>query len=315
MGRNGLGNIAIDDISIAPGVCPTAPQVAAASPGDCSFEDDECGWQNPDSRDNVDELEWERNSAVEGGRFPLNDHTTGSQGGFFIQLARDNVQKAGDRAFFVSQEMDGTSRPRCMSFWYYMYEPIVDTTGPNLGKLSIWTRTIDTSDQLVMTPVWRLSNGHGPSWHFGQAQVTTDTSFQVIIEGIWGNPRASGYIAVDDVTFYDGECEAVPATANVVKGVCSFDRDSCGWRNTSTAETFDWRMATLTKRPANLPDKTYGAPVGYAYFDIFNTGSRSNVVKMISPTITADPEQGRMCFSFWFAAFGAGDSTSLRIYQ
>ena len=27
MGRNGLGNIAIDDISIAPGVCPTAPQV------------------------------------------------------------------------------------------------------------------------------------------------------------------------------------------------------------------------------------------------------------------------------------------------
>ena len=179
MGRNGLGNIAIDDISIAPGVCPTAPQVAASSPGDCSFEDDECGWQNPDSRDNVDELEWERNSAVDGGRFPLNDHTTGSQGGFFIQLARDNVQKAGDRAFFVSQEMDGSSRPRCMSFWYFMYEPIVDTTGPNLGKLSIWTRTIDTSDQLVMTPVWRLSNGHGPSWHFGQAQVSTDTSFQV----------------------------------------------------------------------------------------------------------------------------------------
>lgn len=40
------------------------------------------------------------------------------------------------------------------------------------------------------------------------------------------------------------------------------------------ADNFDWRMATLTKRPANLPDKTYGAPVGYAYFDIFNTGSR-----------------------------------------
>ena len=60
-----------------------------------------------------------------------------------------------------------------------MYEPIVDTSGPNLGTLTVWTRTIDTSDQLVMTPVWRLSNGHGPSWHFGQAQVTTDTSFQV----------------------------------------------------------------------------------------------------------------------------------------
>ena len=31
VGRNSLGNIAIDDISIAPGVCPTAPQVTFKS--------------------------------------------------------------------------------------------------------------------------------------------------------------------------------------------------------------------------------------------------------------------------------------------
>ena len=102
----------------------------------------------------------------------------------------------------------------------------------------------------MMTPVWRLRNGHGPSWRFGQAQVTTDTSFQagnseeiveinfcllqVIIEGIWGNNRASGHIAVDDVTFYDGVCGTVPQPAGVIKGECSFDRDACGWRNTST---------------------------------------------------------------------------------
>jgi len=314
VGRNSLGNIAIDDISISPGVCPTAPQVAATGPGDCSYEDDECGWSNPGQRDSVDELDWERKSAVDGGRFPLNDHTTGAEDGFYMSMSRDSIQRAGDRAFFVSREMEGTTQPRCMSFWYYMYEPIVDTTGPNLGKLSIWTRTIDRNDLLVMTPVWRLHNGHGPSWRFGQAQVTTDTSYQVIIEGIWGNNRASGHIAVDDITFYDGVCQTVPQPAMVVKGECSFDRDACGWRNTSTADNFDWRMATLTKRPANLPDKTYGAPMGYAYFDIFNTGSRSNRVKMISPTIPASKD-GKMCFSFWFAAFGAGDSTSLRIYK
>jgi hypothetical protein len=28
---------------------------------------------------------------------------------------------------------------------------------------------------------------------------------QVIIEGVWGNNRASGFIAVDDVTFYEGK--------------------------------------------------------------------------------------------------------------
>ena len=76
-------------------------------------------------------------------RFPLNDHTTGNDDGFYMQVSRDSIQRAGDRAFFVSREMEGTSRPKCMSFWYYMYEPIVDTTGPNLGKLAVWTRTID----------------------------------------------------------------------------------------------------------------------------------------------------------------------------
>ncbi len=29
-----------------------------------------------------------------------------------------------------------------------------------------------------------------------------------MIEGVWGNNRVSGYIAVDDVTFFDGECDS-----------------------------------------------------------------------------------------------------------
>ena len=45
-----------------------------------------------------------------------------------------------------------------------MYEPIVDNTGPNLGKLAVWTRTRDRDDNAVMTPLWRLQNGQGPSW-------------------------------------------------------------------------------------------------------------------------------------------------------
>ena len=44
------------------------------------------------------------------------------------------------------------------------------------------------------------------------------------------------------------------------------------------------------------------------------TTARSNRVKMISPTIAAS-EAGKMCFSFWFAAFGAGETTSLKIYK
>ena len=66
---------------------------------------------------------------------------------------------------------------------------------------------------------------------------------------------------------------AMPEQASLIRAECTLDRDSCAWRNTSTGD-FEWRMATLARRPANLPDKTFGAPVGYAYFDIFNTGAR-----------------------------------------
>lgn len=99
----------------------------------------------------------------------------------------------------------------------------------------------------------------------------------------------------------------------MINAECTFDRNSCNWRNTSTSD-FEWTLATLGRRPSNLPDKTFGAPVGYAYFDIFNVGgSRSNSVKMISPKV--DGTGDSMCFSFWFAAFGAGETTSLKIVR
>ena len=66
---------------------------------------------------------------------------------------------------------------------------------------------------------------------------------------------------------------ALPEHATLTRAECTFDRNSCAWRNTSTGD-FEWRMAAVARRPANLLDKTYGAPVGYAYFDIFNTGAR-----------------------------------------
>ena len=34
----------------------------------------------------MDELDWERTAATDGGRFPLTDHTTGTEGGFFMQV-------------------------------------------------------------------------------------------------------------------------------------------------------------------------------------------------------------------------------------
>jgi len=119
VGRNSLGNIAIDDIAIAPGVCPTSPQVASPYGGDCAFEDDFCGWKNSKRSDNIDEINWDRIEArtLAGGGgsggsglnllkasssgsktgpsypFPQTDHTTGTRNGYYMDCLETQYKR------------------------------------------------------------------------------------------------------------------------------------------------------------------------------------------------------------------------------
>ena len=62
-----------------------SPQVASASVGDCAFEDDYCGWSNPERSARVDELNWDRvevrASAIDDLSLGLSDSTSGVSGG------------------------------------------------------------------------------------------------------------------------------------------------------------------------------------------------------------------------------------------
>lgn len=57
---------------------------------------------------------------------------------------------------------------------------------------------------------------------------------------------------------------AYPNQAMPMATECNFDRDTCSWRSvgngTSVRPDTDWRLATAARRPANLPDHTFGAP-------------------------------------------------------
>jgi hypothetical protein len=55
---------------------------------------------------------------------------------------------------------------------------------------------------------------------------------------------------------------AMPSGAYIRVGECRFERDTCDWYNDTTQEksSASWRLATVSRRPANLPDKTFGAP-------------------------------------------------------
>lgn len=52
-----------------------------------------------------------------------------------------------------------------------MNEPFIDTTGPSLGALSIYLRSIDNTGTVIMKPIWRLYNHQGPDWQYAQALI------------------------------------------------------------------------------------------------------------------------------------------------
>ncbi|KAL0267745.1 UNVERIFIED_CONTAM: hypothetical protein PYX00_009926 [Menopon gallinae] len=315
VGRNNLGDIAIDDMSLIPGACPISPQIAAVEPGDCRFESDECGWVNSSPRERVDDIDWDRISG-QATRPVLNDHTLGTEKGYFMTLAKSNIQRPGSRAWLVSKEIRAQTKPRCLSFWYMLNEPFIDNIGPSLGALAVYVKTFDKNNAVVMTPVWKLYNHQGPEWRHAQT-VINEINYTVVFEGTWGSSRANGIIAIDDISLFTGSCTVMPQAAEVKVGECRFDRDTCNWANetqgANARPNSSWKLAVSSRRPANLIDKTFGAPEGYVYFDLFNHNAATNVVRLMSPPITANGDQ--YCMSFWFAAFGAGEDADLKVIR
>ena len=48
-------------------------------------------------------------------------------------------------------------------------------------------------------------------------QCNEKNILQVVFEGVWGNSRVSGYMAVDDVTFFEGACTSKYQITNLYR--------------------------------------------------------------------------------------------------
>ncbi|KAJ6225385.1 hypothetical protein RDWZM_003930 [Blomia tropicalis] len=348
IGLNSLGVIAIDNIAFEEGNCPVLPQTASKGSGDCTFDENMCSWSNPNSYSKVDDFDWLRQFSL--GNFePKTDHTKRSSEGYFINLSGDNTQpqRGGTRAWIYSPEFIPQSTvPKCMTFYYYMFERTIDSAGPSLGSLRVYVKTV-TDNGESMSLIWRLNNHQAQAWKMAKVPITIGPemktplqNYQIIIEGIWGDGRV-GTIAVDDISFFNGNCTTYPPMAMAVFGECSFDRDLCGYRNQSGTgpgpvqaspslskaalerknpnrltvlkDMVTWKLATPNSRPANLQDHSFRAPIGYIYFDVFNQNSVQYPI-LRSPEFQPKDDRQPRCVSFWFTPFGRGDSTVLSVY-
>lgn len=338
VGANSLGNIAIDNIAFRVGTCPISPQTAARNSGDCNFEEDACGWTNPHPADGLDDLDWARQYSY-GLNGPPADHTKRKPDGYYMNLASSGhlPQRGGSKAWLLSPKLGpDATLPRCLSFSYYMYERTIDPAGPSLGSLRVHVLRDAAPGLFSLQTVWRLNNHQGHRWLVARCPVKLPDGapigepYQVVLEGIWGHGRV-GYVAVDDVSFFDGDCNTFPEKAKAIPGECSFERDMCGWTNATGVDaapstnlvgragsvprdSLTWRLASVVSRPANLQDHTYRAPTGYIFFDIFNQNSVQNPVLRSTPIAAPDGETER-CLSFWFAPFGRGESSTLSVFR
>lgn len=315
VGAVGLGDIAIDDVSLTEGVCPLLPQAAAEASNDCTFEVDECGWQNPDRREALDQIDWERTTARQA-KMPQTDHTMRSERGHIALLSYREPQRSGDTGWLVSPPL--TPATRCLTFWYYMDEPVISATGPQLGGLKVWIRSMRSNENsdTVLKPVWSVTNAQGPQWMHGQTTIAMEKEHQVVFEGMWGG-TTSGAVAIDDITFIDGQCQQKPMGSHVMSSDCDFTRGACDWSNSTSdsAGQQQWRVATLLSRPRGLPDHTFRTPTGYVYFDIFSPQGRRLKLRLVAPVTEPGRGQVRSCISFWFAAMSPTDAARLRIIR
>ncbi|KAI1289740.1 MAM and LDL-receptor class A domain-containing protein 1 [Halotydeus destructor] len=286
VGSNYLGNIAIDSVSIEQGSCPISPQTASRDSGDCTFEENMCYWTSPLTDAHLDDFDWIRQFSY-GNFLPKRDNSRKTSYGYFMSLNGDHLQqrRGGTYAWLLSGEFPPQgSFAKCMSFYYFMYQRIIHTGGPSLGGLRVYIRTTDQNGNVILLPVWRLNNHQSMKWRkarlplvglpshqangdVGHQRKPPGNPYQVVIEGIWGDARV-GSIAIDDISFVDGDCSTTPPNAQAVYGECSFDRNLCGWRNHSK----------LAIKPQNQLSSSLGPP--------------NKFTSVLSPTGRSQPPSG-----------------------
>lgn len=220
IGRNHLGDIALDDIVFHKGSCPGiidlisfnlclfpfcnghwllgSPQTAVVEQGDCNFELDECGWSNGDQR--VDDIDWTRSMAETSRQLPFTDHTTSTgkgrmkwcvvsmilfviwNEGYVMSPGRSSVQRPGDRSWFISPLFNVTApdvNNRCLTFWYFMNEAIIDPAGPGLGSLGVYIRPEDAGVEQQPVAIWRLRNHQAEMWMMARASIQATKDYRV----------------------------------------------------------------------------------------------------------------------------------------
>ncbi|XP_076601190.1 MAM and LDL-receptor class A domain-containing protein 1 [Chaetodon auriga] len=179
---NNRGFIAIDDISVTPGLC----QVNETSLGfvGCSFENGTCDWEDI----SVGQSQWMRGRNTSETSGPSVDHTVGTELGWYMAVKSDRGDQVSPAAM-QSPTMTQASATCTLHFYYNMF-------GDDSEELNVVLKEGSTTSTL-----WWLSGNHGDLWHHGEVTVSrVPKDFTILFEASRTFIKP-GHIAIDDIDF------------------------------------------------------------------------------------------------------------------
>ncbi|PRD26423.1 UNVERIFIED_CONTAM: MAM and LDL-receptor class A domain-containing protein 2 [Trichonephila clavipes] len=296
----GESDIAIDDIALNNGTCPSIPREASKS-GDCAFIVDSCGWREMDTKTRPESPPlWGR---VTG------DGTVLSPEDSYMMFNTASYQHAPlDKGQLISPDIPFSNFTYCLSFWTYMY---ASTAGVPIGGLQVKLRRSDNTT----VNLWRLDNHQASHWVHSQLPLPAhlNVSDRVIIEAIKGGDTRAA-IAVDDITFTTPyNCTIKPLKASVHPGDCAFDRELCGWKVVNSSSTGPkWRLPAGNTKPATVKDHTYQVlGDGFVYMDVFS--APSPVHSTLQSSLLYGNPNITYCLSFWYLALETEEGATLLV--
>ncbi|KAF8778576.1 MAM and LDL-receptor class A domain-containing [Argiope bruennichi] len=321
------GLIALDDISVKT-ECPPI--------GSCNFEDDMCLWFNDPDAD----LDWMRGSGEITEAGPETDVTFGNQFGIYLYAHVLNDWQSIPKPARLMSPYFQPAIKRCINYWNYR-------NGTNFDGALTVSMYNDATDEIV--ELQHFTQEKLGRWNNEQVQIDQDEGegkYQIIFEAQLTTTKNT-FIALDDITVYEGECKPIEdrkpdftcedgqnhisddfrcdfyndcedgSDEKDCGTSCDFEADEpqpCNWRSQATNNEAAWNR-TLANYTA-IPDVDHTKGVsGQGYYMKVNILQRwlyKAEAHFNSPLLIQSAASCRMFF--WYYFYGLWDTEALYVY-
>ncbi|XP_041364647.1 MAM and LDL-receptor class A domain-containing protein 1-like isoform X2 [Gigantopelta aegis] len=256
------------------------------------------GWK----QDTTDDTQWKltnRHTPSEN-TGPKDDHTMGTQEGYYIFLESSTPCKEGMKARLISPTFSFSDTQACLLFYYNMF-------GKTMGTLNVYQR-IGGKNVLKYT----RSGNYGPDWEPAVIALEQYSQFEIIFEAVAGSSFTSD-VALDDIVV--GSCDSlVPHFKNLlsINMSCDFNSGLCGFIQAND-DVFDWQLKSgptstiLTGPECDQSNCSHGK---YLYTEASSPRVQGDTARIVSPMLMGG---SAMCLSFLFHMYGITMGT-LNVY-